>query len=264
MLRDAHVSSDVLTEIPFADPVAMSLFDDRPRGAETLGSFANSPHQNLGFLPIHPAVIMKAYTVIRTITGMLGSSSSPAMKNIYQQIPQSMIRVTGGNGKWTDTLTGETMNDLATEVRKSAMLASALGVYVNHDNWYFDDTTGEHLSPDVVRQRWDKLFGTSSFQDAYSRYPELFRTYGSDPSHDPVISDAAKVENAGPLHPSDRSGAGILDDAAGQVGTSNGGNPPVHVGTTPTQANIFGNISPTVLLVVLGLGAFMFMRKRAR
>lgn len=234
--------------IPHLDPVAMSLLEAAVP-TESLGSFPRTTQ--LGF--IDPATIATTYSVVRAILGGPGDQNS--IKRIYQQIPQSMIRVTGGNGKWTDTVTHETMNDLATEVRKVAMMASALGIYVNHDNWFFDDTTGQHLSPGAVLARWQKLFGNSDFASAYSKFPELFRVFGPDPSLDPVISSAGKVENAGPLPVGLRSGDqfGQYSPSQPMVGApgSTPGVVPTGAGAAVTPSSTAG-LSPMVIALLVG------------
>lgn len=248
-------SSRVATVVPFTDPVAMELFDTRPR-VDQLGSF----NHDAGLGLIDPATIVSAYNTVRGIFGGTARDAND-IYYVYHNIPQSMIRVTGGSGKWTDTLTGDQINDLGTEVRKSAMLASALGLYVNHDNWFYDDTTGQHIDPAAVGARWKALFGNASFTDAYANYPQLFKTWGSDSSHDPHISSVGKVANAGPLPASERSGAGILGDAPGQIGTVTAGRSGATT-TTPVQAGLFGNVSPLALVAIVGAVAFLAMRKR--
>lgn len=231
MLTVRRLSGLSVAQVPYADPIAMTLLDGVSQPSADLGVFVQQP-QGIGF--IDPASLAAAYTTIRKISGMLnlGGGGRTGIKTIYQQIPQSMIRVTGGRGVWTDTVTGETMNDLATEVRKVAMMASPLGIFVNHDNWFYDDATGAHTSPDAVLERWNKLFGNgTSFQTAYSKFPELFKVYGPDPANDPIISSVGKVEQTAPLPPDQRSGyaAGLLTTATGITPT---GSTPT--GSTPT------------------------------
>ncbi len=265
MLMTQLPSIPAASDIPFADPIAMELLDGVPPTGD-LGVFVQQP-RGLGL--IDPMTLAKAYTTVRAITNAFGLGRTTGIKTIYQQIPQSMIRVTGGHGVWTDTVTGETMNDLATEVRKMAVLASALGIFVNRDNWFFDDTTGQHLSPDTVLARWNTLFGTgTSFQQAYSQQPELFRVYGPDPSEDPVISTVGKVEQAPPLPPDQRSGykAGLVTTMSGvtPAGGSSGG--PVSGGGTTggsTQATIAG-LSPMTLAAVVGGAVLLTMLARKK
>lgn len=248
-----NATSLIQSRVQHADPVAMTLLSDASASPDTLGVFPQS--SQLGALPVAAAVAL--YTKIRGITsavgrlGIGGGSTSGAFEDIYKQIPQSMIRVTGGRGKWTDTLTGETMNDIGTEVRKSAMLVSSLGAFVNRDNWFFDDATGQHLSPDTMRARWDAAFGNgASPLTVMAKHPELFRTWGTNPALDPVISSVGKVEQTAPLPPNLRSGAQFgampLDGAPGPIGS---GAIPMSGAPGTTMAGV----SPMMLAAGIGL-----------
>lgn len=253
---------DIQRSVPYADPVAMALLDGVAPSSD-LGVFVQQP-QGLGFLD--PASVAAAYTTIRKLTSVFGGGGTTGIKTIYQQIPQSMIRVTGGHGMWTDTLTGETMNDLGTEVRKVAMMASALGLYVNHDNWYFDDATGQHISPDTALARWNSLFGSgTTFQAAYGKFPELFRVYNpNDASDDPIIANVGKVEQAAPLPVDQRSGykAGLL--------TTPGAMSPsvVPTGTTPGGGGLprpaVAGLSGGTIAAIVGGAILLAMVTRKR
>lgn len=238
-----------LPAIPFADPFAQDLLGDH-EPASSLGVFVHA--RSLGF--IDPATIAETYTVLRGILGGHGDSNS--IKTIYQQIPQSMIRVTGGHGTWTDTVTGETMPDLQTEVRKVAMMASALGIYNDKRNWFFDDTTGQQLTPGAVLARWEHLFGNgTTFQAAYARAPELFRVFGSDPALDPIIPDIG----GGPLPPNLRSGAQFtgaqplspLQNPVGAPGVTGGG------ASTSTHPLTVAGLSPAVIGIAIGAAVLL-------
>lgn len=236
-----------LPDIPFADPFAQDLLGAQET-APALGVFVHA--RSLGF--IDPGTIAETYSVLRGILG--GSGDSNSIKQIYQQIPQSMIRVTGGHGTWTDTLTGETMPDLQTEVRKVAMMASALGIYNDKRNWFFDDTTGQQLTPGAVLARWQKLFGVgTTWSAAYARSPELFRVYGSDPSLDPIIPDIG----GGPLPANLRSGAQFtgsqpLVPLQSPAGVPTGGG----AGTSTNPLTVAG-LSPA--MVGLAIGAVVLL-----
>ena len=119
------------------------------------------------------------------ITGGNQIAAWDTPKQIWSKIPADIIRVKGGSGKWTDTLTGQTMNDAGTDLRKSAVMASAIGCYNASDNRWFDNITRQYVDAAAAAQRWSSVFGSATFETAYRTWPQRFRIYGSNPANDP-------------------------------------------------------------------------------
>lgn len=183
------------------------------------------------------------------IAQIFGGGSPDANKRIWSQIPAEIIGVTGGHGSWTDTRTGEHLTDADTDIRKGAVMASAVSMYNDHRNWWFDQTTGQHdVSGGTAGQRWNALFGPStSFAAAYGQFPTAFQIFGDDPSQDPHIPAVGGTASAVPsigLHPITTTPYNAHGPSYGTGGTAH----------TPTLANasLLGGLNPTALLVVGG------------
>lgn len=254
-------SSAVAAQRPilYADPIAMALLDDgaSPRGVGDLGAFPNQLGVLIPLIGVDSNTLISAYNSIKTL---FGGGTPDQGKSVWSKIPLSLTRLSGGHGTWTDGATGEVLTDAGTDVRKGAIMASALGMYNDKRNWWFDDSTGQHVDPGTAYGRWQKLFGNVDFATAYAAYPTLFKVYGADPSIDPVVPDIGGT----PL-PAHQSIAQTITDALGTkplVGSPTTRTPGVQ------QAGIgsmFTNISPTMLLVgAAAIGLFFVMgRKRS-
>ncbi len=116
----------------------------------------------------------------------LGKGQHYPFATIWEQMPFAYLRLEGGHGRWHDPLTGQVTNDLGSDVRKIAVVASGMGMYVDaHKRMFFND--GRPVSPADSWQTWNDLYGTPTFQEAYTRNPAAFRIFGDTPGNDPAI-----------------------------------------------------------------------------
>lgn len=152
-----------------------------------------------------PGVVSVGKEIVDSVSGLriFGSTGdTDTLKNkVWSKVPFSMTRITGGKGKWRDTLTGETGNDRWSEVRQVAVIASAIGGYVDANGVLFDNATNAAISREAAWQRWLQAYGDVSFATAYQSDPTAFRPYGPNPANDPVIGRASVRPTGGTLGP---------------------------------------------------------------
>lgn len=146
-------------------------------------------HAGLGFtIPILGINTDDIVSAVNLASSLGGKSSQDWMKGVWSKVPASDIRVQGGSGHWTDPITGESMGDAGTDVRKGAVVASAIGAFPDQSNHWMDLVTGQGLSPDDTAKRWIASFGSVSYDTAYRQHPERFLTFQpSTASNDPPI-----------------------------------------------------------------------------
>lgn len=128
-------------------------------------------------------------TLVGGVSTLFGGGGTPdQMKAIWSVVPFSVLRISGGHGTWTDTLTHEVLTDAQSDLRKSAVVASAIGAFNDARNWWYDQATQQYLSGASALQRWQQKFGNLSFANAYASYPGAFQIYSPvSSSGDPQI-----------------------------------------------------------------------------
>lgn len=192
------------------------------------------------------------------LKGIGGGGTPDQMKAIWSAVPASVIRISGGHGQWTDTLTGEQMGDAGTDLRKSAVVASALGMFNDAKNWWYDDATGQYVSGAQALAKWQSYFGNQTFAQAYASSPQSFKIFGNDPSQDPSQATQSTAMPVRVGTPTPGTNVATLP----VVATSSG-----KPATLVQQASIFGNASPTTIVLVIGvavLGTMAFSRREER
>jgi hypothetical protein len=184
-----------------------------------------------------------------------GGGTPDTTKAIWSVVPFSLIRLSGGHGTWTDTLTGVTMNDAGSDLRKSAVVASAINAFNDTNNHWYDATTQQYIDGSTATARWHTVFGNADFATAYAQYPNLFRIFGPTTQGDPTPHAPNPAIAAAAVPP-------VLTSASVTPGQL------VAAGSTPSaaplQASLLGGVSNTTLaLLAVGLiGAIAFSRRR--
>ena len=131
-----------------------------------------------------------------------GSGNGDLLKNVWDVVPFSLIRLGGGHGQWTDPITHQVLTDAQSDVRKSAVVASAIGAFNDQNNFWYDDVTQQHLTPADAWQRWLQKFGNVGFAQAYAMAPGAFTIFQPTTSGgDPVIHAPGAVAPALPASP---------------------------------------------------------------
>jgi hypothetical protein len=197
-----------------------------------------------------PGIGNVAGGIIGTIAGVgqaiinaIGGGTPDAMKAIWSAVPASLLRISGGHGVWHDTLTGQTLSDAETDLRKSAIVASAINAFNDSKNWWYDLTSQQHLTGADAMARWNAAFNGASFGQAYSAYPNAFRTFGPTTAGDPQIHSPSAYPAPSAAYGASATPQQVI--AAGQSGA---------IGTSgaPQQASVLGGLSSTALLVIVG------------
>lgn len=173
------------------------------------------------------------------------------LKNVWDVVPFSLIRLTGGHGTWTDPLTHAVLTDAGSDVRKSAVVASALGCFNDQNNFWYDDTTQQHLTPNDTWQRWLQKFGNVTFAAAYAAAPSAF-----------LIFSPTNVLGDPPIH-----APTAVTIAPSTLQTAIIGVTPVSTTApvTPATASLIGGVSNTTLaLVAAGILAAMLVSRSRR
>jgi len=268
--------------VMFHDPFASAALSPKEHANGALGSFAN-----LGFTTaegatagatvgtaILPGVGTAIGSAIGTIAGLFqsgidishlfGGGTPDEAKAVWSKIPGAYTRLEGGHGRWTDSLTGESMEDAGTDVRKGAIMASAVGMYNDQRNWWFDAATGQHVDPGTAAGRWKAIFGAGTpFEAAYAQAPERFAIFSSvDSSTDPYIPSqgGTPMQHAATALPGNPY---VPPVAISSSPASPGG---IVTGFQPAIAGVLGAISPTTLMIaaVALVGVFLLSGKKAR
>lgn len=118
----------------------------------------------------------------------LGDATTDQLKAVWSVVPLGIIRLTGGHGTWTDPLTHATLTDAQSDLRKSAVVASAIGAFNDQNNFWYDMTTQQHLLPADTYNRWQQKFGSATFAQAYGSFPSQFAIFAPTTSlGDPAI-----------------------------------------------------------------------------
>lgn len=215
--------------------------------------------------------------VVGVVEEVFGSDTPSAMTKLWTPIPASVIRITGGHGKWTDTVTGQTMDDGGTDNRKNAVIVSSVGIFNSAGegsaDLLYDRTTGSQVYAEDFLSRWLAKFGNVTFAQAFAAQPSAFQVYGSNPANDPP-----HTFNAGTVTPASGAGMGgaASTPASGPGAVLGVNSPPIPLPTTATGAG-----SPTavakapivntpwyqttggmVALAAVALGALYFFAKR--
>lgn len=173
-------------------------------------------------------------TAIGAIVGLgvalfAGAGTVDQTKGIWDVVPFSLIRLTGGHGQWTDPLTHATMNDAGSDARKGAVVASSIGAFNDQNNFWYDNVTQQHLSGADTFQRWQQKFGPLNFAQAYAAYPGDFQIFNPTSAlGDPSIHAPGAVVPAASTAPSPSASA------------------------APLTASLLGGVSSTTLAVVAG------------
>jgi hypothetical protein len=181
-----------LGEIAYRDPI-IGRYGHARKGLGVLPSVGTdaSVGAGIGTLlgPGGTAIGGGIGSLVGVISGLFGGGGTPdQMKAIWSTVPFSLLRLTGGHGTWTDTLTGESMSDAGSDVRKAAVVASGIGAFNDPRNWWFDQSTQQHLDGATAFQRWQQRFGGLSFANAFASYPSAFAVFGPyGKSGDPQI-----------------------------------------------------------------------------
>lgn len=190
----------------------------------------------------------------------LGDSSPDLLKSVWSVVPFAVIRLTGGKGKWTDPLTHATLTDAQSDLRKSAVVASAIGAFNDQNNFWYDNATQQHLTPAEAYNRWQQVFGDHTFAEAYGSFPAQFAVFNPTSTNgDPVMHAPGTVvvpaPVAVPVSAPPAAGVPLTSASATpqQVAAAGAGATPA----APASAN-------TVLLLAgVGLGAYLLFAKHS-
>lgn len=263
------------TAIAFRDPLAGRRMT-APRGLRGLG--ASLPAQigagaaatgatfaagsaiaaGAAFGSVVPVVGTAIGALVGLASTFLGGGTPDAMKNIWDVVPFSVIRITGGHGQWSDPLTHETLTDAQTDLRKAAVVCSAIGAFNSPKNWWYDQATQGYLNGAACLQRWQARFGSLSFANAYAAYPSAFSIYSpvsnvTDPQiHEPSAPSALVTPTAaiGPINTLPLPNTAVAK-------------PPLAV----QQASILGGLSGNTALLLGGgliVGLILMGRRSSR
>ncbi len=191
---------------------------------------------------------------------LMHGGTPDAMKAIWAHVPVSATRLSGGHGQWHDTLTGETLTDAQSDLRKSAVVASAIHAFNDAKNWWYDATSQAHLSGADALARWKANFGSADFVNAYALYPQVFQIFGPTSAGDPTIHAPAAAMVASQPPP-------VTSVYATPAQVAAAGLPPGTPLAVPAHASIFGGLSTTTLLLLGGgvlVGILLLKRSRSR
>ena len=244
--------------IAFRDPIATQHFRQLRGGlgAINIGTGASTGAAIGTVVPVLGTAIGGAIgTLAALASSLIGGPSADAMKNIWNVVPLSLLRVSGGHGTWTDTLTGQTMPDAGTDLRKSAIVASAINAFNDPQNHWYDATTQQYINGATALQRWQQRFGSLDFANAYSSAPQAFRVFGPDPSQDPAIRLPAAVPTTPAGAPVPLTSASATPQQIAAARTA--------AGVVPAQASLLGGLS-TPLVLLIGAGLLYAVLKPAR
>lgn len=213
------------------------------------------------FGSVVPVVGTAIGAIVGAVIAFTGGGTPDQMKNIWDVVPFSLIRISGGHGVWTDTLTGQTLTDAQTDLRKAAVVASSINAFNDLNNHWYDATTQQYLSGASALQRWQQQFGSLSFANAYAQYPNAFRIFGPNPQGDPT-PHAPSATIAAVFTP---PGVPITSSSATPAQVAAGYVPPSAAGA-PLQASILGGVSNTTLAIgaLALIGAIAYSRRRGR
>lgn len=198
---------------------------------------------------------------LASLVHALGGGGTPdAMKAIWAHVPLSATRLSGGHGTWHDTLTGEVLTDAQSDVRKSAVIASAIHAFNDAKNWWYDATSQTHLSGADALARWNSNFGGADFANAYAVYPQAFQIFGPTSAGDPHVHAPGAM-----IVPTQAPPVTSVYATPAQVAAA--GLPPGTPLAAPAQASLIGGLSTTTLLLLGGgvlVGIILLKRSRSR
>lgn len=218
------------------------------------------------------SVVPVVGTAIGALVGLastfIGGGTPDQMKGIWNAVGTSLTRLQGGHGTWTDQLTRETMGDAGSDLRKSAVVASAIGAFNDQKNFWYDAATQQYLSGASALQRWQAKFGSLSFANAYAAYPAAFTIYSPvTSSGDPQIHSP----NAAVVYtPPNAIGPVVGNPLVPTVPYTNVNATPGAVANAPypvAQASILGGLSGSTLAIIGGgllVGLLLFPRRRGQ
>lgn len=196
----------------------------------------------------------------------IGQGTPDQMKNIWSQVPLAVIRLTGGHGTWTDPLTHEVLTDAQSDLRKSAVVASAIGAFNDSKNFWYDTATQSYITGATALQRWQQRFGSLTFANAYAAYPSAFQVYSpvnsvGDPSiHSPGVAGVPLAGTPPATGPASASSPSVTSVNATPAQVAAAGAVPV---STSLQASILGGLSGNTGLILAGgvILAVLFARR---
>ena len=191
------------------------------------------------------------------------ASSGDPMKAIWSVVPFSVIRVSGGSGKWTDPLTHATLTDAGTDLRKSAVVASAIGAFNDQNNFWYDTVSQQHLTPAQAYARWQQLFGSATFAQAYGAFPSQFVIFQpTNATGDPAIHGPGAMPVPSPAAPPIPAPALV----PAQVPVTSASASPQQVAASPVLSTAAlvpsSGLTPSTLLVLALVGAGVVLASR--
>ena len=204
---------------------------------------------------------------------VFGGNLPSAMTQLWTPIPASLIRVTGGHGSWTDTVTGAKGDDGWTDNRKNAVIVSSVGMFNSAGegaaDLLYDRTTGAQVYAEDFLSRWLAKFGNVTFAQAYAKNPGAFQIYGPNPANDPPhsMNPAGVVPNAS----GGMGGAAATPAVTGAPATVSGiplptpstaPGSPAAVAAAATVVPWYKTTGGMVAIVALAAGALYVLAKR--
>lgn len=216
-----------------------------------------------------PGLVSVGQSAVSAASSLFGGGGGVdnLKNNVWAKVPFALRRIAGGSGKWHDTVTGESGNDQWGDVRAVAVIAPALGGYVDSNGVLYDNATAQPLTREQAWQRWLQAFGNIGFAQAFAQNPAAFHPYGPNPADDPTIGKAAPKPASGPLAPAQAYVAGQVQsvvtaakDAASNIagvatgaasGAVTGANSPAYVQSVTSSPLLWAGIAAVVLVVVV-------------
>ena len=211
------------------------------RGAVTLyrdpiasqyGAGLSGMDGGLGIFGIDDAIIAAAIpAIVQAIGGVKakGAAVSDPVSAVWQALPASAVNArVGSDGWWYDLSDGHQLSHAEAAQRQQQVVAASIYATVGANGWWLDTTDGHQLS----------------HAEAWTRYQYL--ESGRDPRTAPRTADSTT------------SGGTYQPPYTGQP------NLPYTPYVAPSQAGMFGNLSPTMLVVIAAgvLGAVLVAKRR--
>lgn len=246
--------------IPFGDPIAQELLGDDPVES-SLGVFVGSTSA-LGFslAPVIggaaqgsaiPGVGTTVGAVIGVVTSLAsslfrsgGGAPSDPLEHLTDQIPPDAINAyKGADGWWYDRGDNHRLSHEEASQKQHAVGAACIGAHVGSGGWWYDNATGQQLSHAEAWARYQQLVSHGGVYGAVGATP----TDGTGMS--PFPPDQVPLTPKPPTPPSFWPSIPSPEPLPRGPDGSGTPKPPVLTGG---GAGMFGNISPTMMLVIGG------------
>lgn len=234
----ATPSVDIPEAVAYADPVAMTLLADRPSSSHVsgIGLFPSQGTQlgrmsgGLGIFGIDDAIIASAIpSIVSAIGGVKakGAAVSDPVSAVWQALPASAVNAhVGSDGWWYDNTDGHQLSHTEAALRQQQVTAASISATVTPSGWWADSVDGHQLTH---AEAWGRYQALQAGQDP--------RSAGATTAGTPMVGGVAY-----PSYP----------------------NITARPYVAPQQAGMFGNLSPTMLLIVAAgvIGAVVMAKRR--